>query len=310
MQLISGAWEGAAGKLLQRVVGWYAPYFNAYSFVLARANEYQADAASAELVGAEVAARALKRTDVNGAYYSRYVEQTFRRIISSSTPPEDFAACWAAMAQQASHVEAQGWLRAALAAPGSLSDTHPPLSERLRALLGDAPADVPAPFAGPNAGDAWLGASAPSVRQAVQARWRERVAEPWKERHEESRRQVERLDELVAKQEPVQGEHLERLRLRLDCERTDDFPADVAAFIAAYPLNAMGPYLDGVFRLGRHDDSGLDCLERAIELDADATKPACERAHGYLKGRGDSERAEVYRARWLERDAWEDRVAP
>ena len=27
------------------MIRWYAPYFNAYTFVLARADEYQADAA-------------------------------------------------------------------------------------------------------------------------------------------------------------------------------------------------------------------------------------------------------------------------
>jgi Zn-dependent protease with chaperone function len=34
---------------------WYAPYFNATTFILARAHEYEADAASAELMGVETA---------------------------------------------------------------------------------------------------------------------------------------------------------------------------------------------------------------------------------------------------------------
>jgi Zn-dependent protease with chaperone function len=45
IQDASHQWQGFGGKLLRRVVEWYAPYFNAYTFVLARANEYQADAA-------------------------------------------------------------------------------------------------------------------------------------------------------------------------------------------------------------------------------------------------------------------------
>jgi len=38
---------------------WYAPYFGAYSFVLARAREYEADRCSVEVVGKANAARAL-----------------------------------------------------------------------------------------------------------------------------------------------------------------------------------------------------------------------------------------------------------
>jgi Zn-dependent protease with chaperone function len=54
--------QSGIGKFLfGRFVGWFAPYFNAYTFVLARAQEYEADAASAELVGAETARQALSR---------------------------------------------------------------------------------------------------------------------------------------------------------------------------------------------------------------------------------------------------------
>ena len=49
--------QGWLGRLIAPLVGWYAPYFNAYTFVLARSDEYQADAASADLVGAAAAAR-------------------------------------------------------------------------------------------------------------------------------------------------------------------------------------------------------------------------------------------------------------
>ena len=38
---------------------WYAPYFNAYSFVLARSNEYEADAMAARVTSPQDAAAAL-----------------------------------------------------------------------------------------------------------------------------------------------------------------------------------------------------------------------------------------------------------
>src|SRR6185436_18953469 len=69
IQALSQQWQGWAARPLQAVVRWYAPYFNAYTFVLARANEYQADAASAELVGAGVATSALKRVNISSSQY-------------------------------------------------------------------------------------------------------------------------------------------------------------------------------------------------------------------------------------------------
>src|SRR5262249_7727554 len=45
---------------------WYAPYFSAVSFPLARANEYEADAASARLTSPTAAAAALTGVNVIG----------------------------------------------------------------------------------------------------------------------------------------------------------------------------------------------------------------------------------------------------
>ena len=63
---VIGQWPGWVGAGARKALGWYVPYFNAYTFVLARANEYQADRASADLVGADVAAHALKRVNLAG----------------------------------------------------------------------------------------------------------------------------------------------------------------------------------------------------------------------------------------------------
>ena len=47
---------------------WYAPYFSAVSFPLARANEYEADAASARLTSPSAAAAALTGVNVIGTF--------------------------------------------------------------------------------------------------------------------------------------------------------------------------------------------------------------------------------------------------
>ena len=54
--------------LFRRFFAWYAPYFAAYTFVLARANEYDADRCSADIVGADIAADALVSVAVKGRH--------------------------------------------------------------------------------------------------------------------------------------------------------------------------------------------------------------------------------------------------
>src|SRR5687768_18129818 len=49
----------SAFPMFERFFNWYAPYFEAYSFVLARAQEYEADRCSVLVSGKENSARAL-----------------------------------------------------------------------------------------------------------------------------------------------------------------------------------------------------------------------------------------------------------
>ena len=60
-----------ATRAFTRFFDWYAPYFNAYSFVLARANEYEADATAARVAGADPAAQALIRVNLAAEHLHR-----------------------------------------------------------------------------------------------------------------------------------------------------------------------------------------------------------------------------------------------
>jgi hypothetical protein len=58
-------------------------------------------------------------------------------------------------------------------------------------------------------------------------------------------------------------------------------------------------------RLERGEREGLALLERAMTLDPEAIKPACERAHAFLSARKETQAAEAYAERWRERDEME-----
>ena len=76
------------GGIFTRFFSWYAPYFNAYSFVFARGNEYEADAVSARLVGADSMGQALVRTDLAARRLSsRFWPDVQRLNLVQAEPP-------------------------------------------------------------------------------------------------------------------------------------------------------------------------------------------------------------------------------
>ena len=114
-----------------------------------------------------------------------------------------------------------------------------------------------------------------------------------------------RLQELRTRQEPDRDARLELLRLAMQLEPGTDLRADLAAFNAAYPADAPGLYTEALARLDKDEREGLALLERAMEIDADAIKPACERAYAYLCKRKETGLAEEYAERWRRQDALE-----
>lgn len=307
IQELSSQWQGWASRPMQRVVQWYAPYFNAYTFVLARLNEYQADAASAELVGAGVAASALKRVNIAAPQYDHFVEKTFETIRDAGRPPKDLALQWAAQAHQAPAADkSEAWLGSALARESQVSDTHPALRERLLALpgQGEHSAELPAPLAAASAATAWLGAGAADLRETLQREWHDRVAEPWAERHQELQQQLKRLQELEASNEVTVPDQIERLRLAVALRPEQNHVEALASFNALHADQVLTIFLEAGERLAQDDETGLALLERTIALDPEACKPACEKAYAWLSRHND-ERARVWADRWNERNHFE-----
>jgi len=305
IQAVAAQWRGFIGGALGRVVGWYAPYFNAYTFVLARANEYQADRTSADLVGAAAAASALKRVNVAAAQHEAFFGAVFERIRQEPRPPADVAARWAAQAV-APMPSAQRWLDDALDRKGQPMDTHPTLRQRLAALVPAAQAAaLPDAADDATAAQAWLGAALPALREQFQAAWAEGVAQPWVERHEAVLAQRQRLAALRAQAERSIDEDLEALQLAVRLEPEVDARDALAAFNATNPAHLSGLYLEGSVRLERDDAAGIALIEQVIARDADAIKPGCELLYRFFVQRKDEEAAERWAERWRERDALE-----
>lgn len=308
IQEISGQWTDWGSRVAARMFRWYAPWFNAYSFVLARRNEYEADRSSVELVGLAPAASALKRVNIAAQFEgARYWPAINRRIGDESEPPAQRSATWMQAWRDDLTAEQQhDYLRVSLARITDHADTHPALADRLRAMGVDTQ-DIapPGPVAQP-AAEAWFGAQLPRFRQALDDAWRQQVDEHWRQRHawlQERRQRLQALRELPA---PSVAEEWEAIVITGEVHPETDLAPLLAALLAHAPDHAAALFRRGSLRLERGDEGGIDDLERVMALDADATLPACNIVYGYLASR-DAARAAAYRDRWIARNEFEQR---
>jgi Zn-dependent protease with chaperone function len=180
--------------LIRRFLSWYAPYFSACSYPLARRSEFEADATSAQITTHQAAAQALTSVSVIDCYLSeRYWPGVKARARDIPQPSFGPFSDYTAPAIAGTDADTQRRLAAALAARTSYSDSHPCLRERLEALGAEAQVALPAPGA---AADQLLGAGSARFAELFDSHWRARVRDSWQKAYESTRQARMRLAQL------------------------------------------------------------------------------------------------------------------
>jgi Zn-dependent protease with chaperone function len=128
--------QGRSSGLFQKFLGWYAPRFSAYAFVLDRAQEYEADRQAAAVAGRDQSARALARVEVMGRHLDqRFWPSLWSGVRETRDAPHDvYSRLHESLQQPPSIEDVTVWLADARSARTGLADTHPSLSDRLAAL--------------------------------------------------------------------------------------------------------------------------------------------------------------------------------
>jgi Zn-dependent protease with chaperone function len=298
--------QHAATGLFRRFFEWYAPYFSAYSFALARGQEYFADEVSAKAAGERTAARALVELAVADRFLdAEYWPRVFERARAEPAPPANAFAGLATDLPLPERDDLEGWVGAAVRAPGGLTDTHPSLADRLRAL-GTDPEEAAALVRerpSETAADVWLGPFQDALAGRFDDEWRDATAADWKAAHDEMAAEQRQLEELRRRDagEPLQGDDvlaLARLTMRYD---GDDAAVPVYERVLASESGSHAAVAH--LALGRIDierdrlEPGLAHLDRAMEGGPAVAPQAAGLAYGTLMERGDEERAAEYRRR-------------
>lgn len=304
---ILDASQSSGGFLFKPFLNWFSPYFNAYSFPLARANEYEADATSARLTSPMAAAQALTAVSVVGCYLAeRYWPNIHRQADDQPHPAfAPYAGFSTGLAAELDATAAQDWLAHSLARPTSLADTHPALSDRLGALNAAASLDLPVPGEG---ADSLLGQSRDSVTRTFDKRWEKAIADAWQERYREVQEERQKLADLKAR--VLGGEELstaERFERALLTEAAGKDPDDALAQLKALHEAEPG-YVPACLALGarlleRDDPAGCDLVEQAMQRDEGTIARGCEILRDYHWRNERRDEAQAWHQRLVDRQA-------
>ena len=300
-----------ASFLFEPFLAWYAPYLNAYSFVLARAQEREADTYAVDLAGKETAALALTRlTTKERGLVEDFWPNFFRGAKEQSLAPRDtFTQMLGGLEQSIGHTKAQRWFLEALRVPTGYEDTHPALGDRLAAIgFQKDGADttrlieaiVKADDIKHSAASEYLRELPEGFEPSMNRLWRERIAHPWSQRHEEikkSRKRLAELDEQAKTRALTVEEQWERAIVLAETEdRAAAMPA-IEALLKETPDHVGANFARGTILLEQGKAEGIEYLEKTMQGSPELAREACELISGFYLEQGNTETAEVYRTR-------------
>lgn len=198
MQSFSSS-DSFGALMMKRFFDWYAPYFSAYSFALARNNEYEADAVSAELLSPSVAVSALVNVHALAPYIDeKYWSSYFEKAAEIPEPPHNPYEGLADFLRRTpiSREELTKRVDQALADETHYADTHPSLNDRVKALGEDVVLPEPVQT---NAAQAWLGTRYTEVLAHFDHLWMKDNKKKWVNRYDYVKHAKQSLKEYAGK---------------------------------------------------------------------------------------------------------------
>jgi Zn-dependent protease with chaperone function len=279
---------------------WYEPFFRAYTFVLSRHNEYFADRCSAQYAGTQDAAEDLIRIYVKGAQMGRIWSDIYKQASHQENPPANTVTMVLKQLAETRTEDAQTWLEMALARQTDLDDTHPSLSDRLKAYgyqyQNDKNLKVP-PAVSETAAEYYLGQEIAWATQELDTIWQTENATTWRRIYGRAQLRSQFQDYLKerAQSQPLTVE--EALKLAL-LEAEFDSPAEaieqLLTLVKRAPDHAGVNYHLGSLLLEANQPRGVTYLLTAIQRDSSFLIYGFQPLYSSLKRQGQHQEAKVY----------------
>lgn len=284
---------------------WYWPFFNAYSFTLARMNEYEADRCSAKLAGATNAAAALINVEIKARFlHSCFWSDVHQQVADQPEPPGNtYSLMLSVLNEPIAEDKTRTWLQQALTQQTNHVDTHPCLTDRLVAL-GYQPTEISALSQSiesqPSAAEYLLGNQVRDLAIEFDQAWQTCASTPWRQRYaylQDAREKLQILQQKVQQRPLTLQEAWERASYTWELQNDDAALPRFQEVLALAPHHAEANYAIGQILLNKGDASGIPCIETAIDQRIDWFMEGCQLLQQFLLQRGEIQAAEKYRER-------------
>ena len=288
--------QSFGAKLLQRFFYWYVPRFSAYSFALARNNEYEADAISVELTDKQTATRALVNVYASSPYIDEHYWHSYFKK-ADHMPEPDHAPYEGLVRFMADNKIAQtdmiARIKQAMADTTGYADTHPALKDRIDSIGGEPVLPEPARI---SAAREWFGEQYKRVLKELDNDWYANNKEGWRERYEYVTHSLGKLETYAAQDmTQLNDEDLWHFGLlNLEFKSDEEALPVFRYYKQRNPDDPDGAYMIGQILYRQNDDACLAEFEHAVQKDSLKVN-ACEYAYYYLLNHEREEEAEKWR---------------
>ena len=283
--LESSADDNLLSAAIVRALKRFFPYYSAYTFVLSRQDEYEADRTAVEMAGHTATAQILVRSRLLGEWIARdFWPSMYQNADRLERPPfMPFSSMRLAIKANYDEWATKEALDAAWTKVSDLDDTHPCLRERLDAI--EMAPDMPPPV-DTSAADVMLASSVGKKLEAeLDQDWWEVNSRGWVHRFrhvQNSRARIVELSATPLKKLSVQ-DLMELASLKLEFEDTASAKPAVLELIK----RPGGPYPRASLMYGRvlvaeGDRRGVDHLREAALNEPRLLEEAAQRGYQFL----------------------------
>lgn len=283
--LEKSAEDNALSGAMFAVLGKFFPYYSAYTFVLARQDEYEADKMAVDVAGRTASAHGLVRVHLLGDWVHRsFWPKIYENSGRAERPPfMPFASMRMAFKANVEEWASKAALDAAWNVRSDLDDTHPCLRERLDAI-GIAPS-LPGPV-DVCAADVMLASGVGKRLEAeLDKQWWEINSREWRERFRHFTTSQARIGALSAQE--LSKLSVPEMQELASLQMEFGTPAAAKPVLLALLKRPGGPYPKASLLFGRvlleeGNRQGVDHLRDAGLNDPRLLNEAAERGYQYL----------------------------
>ena len=276
--------DGLIESIIYSLIDKLSPYFNAYTFVLSRQNEYEADSTATQLVGAKANAIGLVRDALLGNWYNREFWPALYKQANTRIEPafKPYANMQKIFAGNYDTWATPTKLQAAWRVQSDLHDTHPCLSDRVLAT-GEKPT-LPPPI-NESAASRFLGSLAYKIADEFDNSWWNSEKTNWQTYHKRastSRAKIQTLSQVTSDSLSLLDLHeLAMLSVEFD---TAEKAKKLLGLLLARPDGTFSKaeFEYGKILLNEKNEVGIGHIEKAALSDKTLTEDCAHIGYYYL----------------------------